>query len=258
MTKLNRSVERGLDIIEVLLSEGPSSLALIAKETQLSKATVIRLCATLEKRHWVIKRSSDGRYQLGSKIATFTGQSPLGELLVEAGKLEIIKLSDKTGLAVDLAASIGNGRIEIVDTTRSYHQHKIPPDCIGYRPSPFRTALGLSFLAALPPAEFAATIPDLAQATPRDDRAAMENLSKTLKTMRAQGYATRENNYWGRAVERGNLPSAIGIAVIANGKPVGAINLVWAARDRSVQEVATAHLKTMQDAARRIGKRLAS
>lgn len=256
MVKINRSVERGLDVVEVLLSEGPSSLAHLAQETQLPKATIIRLCATLEKRRWVIKRSSDGRYQLGSKIAMFTGQSPIVEQLVEVGKHEITRLSDDTGLAVDLAASVGHGRIEIVDTTRRYQLHKIPPDCIGYRPSPFRTALGLSFLAAMSPEDFAETIPKLAQTTPRDDRAALSQLEAVFTKIRKQGYALREENYWGRAVDRGNLPSAIGVAILANGRPIGSMNLVWAAEDRPVAEVADQFLDAAQATARKIGDQM--
>lgn len=258
MTKLNRSVERGLDIIDVLLAEGPSSLGFLAKKTELPKATVFRLCATLEKRRWVLKRTGDGCYQLGSKIAALTTQSSVGDRLVAVGKREILSLSNQTQLAVDLAASIGNGRVEIVDTTRMYQRHKIPADCIGYRPSPLRTALGLSFLAAMPSETFAETIPKLAQTVTRDDRAALENLPEAFKELRERGFAMRETNYWGRAVDRGHLPAAIGIAIVSNGMPVGALNLVWAAKDHTVEQVAAMHLEAMQKTSKRIGQLFAT
>lgn len=258
MAKLNRSVERGLDIIDVLLAEGPSSLGALADQTDLPKATVLRLCATLEKRRWVIKRTGDGRYQLGSKIAALATQSSIADRLVAAGKREILSLSDHTGLAVDLAASIGDGRIEIVDTTRVYRRHEIPADCIGYRPSPLRTALGLSFLAAVPSESFADIIPKIAQSVSRDDRAALENLPNTLREMRDRGFAVRETNYWGRAVDRGHLPAAIGLAIVSNGTPIGALNLVWAAKDQSVEQVAEKYLGIMQETSERIAQEFSS
>ena len=149
MTKLNRSIERGLMVLEVVHRTGTTSLALLAKQTGLPKPTLLRICVTLEKRRWLIRRSSDGCYQLGSGFPHSGGMPELVDRLVAVAKEEIVRLSEDTGLAVDLAAAIGEARTEIVDTTRVYKKHGVYPDVVGFRPSPTVSALGAAFLMGL-------------------------------------------------------------------------------------------------------------
>lgn len=258
MSKHNRSVERSMKILEVVSSSGVTSLAFLADQTGLPKPTILRICATLVNQRWLTQSRSDSRYRIGSRFPRLGATPDSIDALVEAGSPEILRLSEETGLGVDLAAAIGNGRVEIVDTTRKYSEHGIFPDCIGYRPSPFRSALGSAFLEALDADERAGLSVNLAMNTTGKDREAALSLPTRLKEIRARGYATREFGYWGRAVDFGGIPSAISVAIRAEGNAVGALSLVWLAERQSVEEVAEAFLERLTLAADAIGRQFAS
>ncbi len=258
MTKLNRSVERSMKILEVVFGSGVTSLAFLAEQTGLPKPTIMRICATLVSQRWLTQSRNDGRYRIGSRFPRLGAAPDSIDALVEAGSSEIIRLSELTGLGVDLAAAIGNGRVEIVDTTRKFSEHGIFPDCIGFRPSPFRSALGCAFLAALDANERADVSAKLALNTKGQERKAALSLPEKLKEIRARGFATREYGYWGRGVDYGGIPSAISVAIRAGSRVVGALSLVWLAERQSVEDVATAHLERLTLAGEVIGRHFTS
>ena len=76
----------------------------------------------------------------------------------------------------------------------------------------------------------------------------------TLREVRVQGFATREDGYWGRAVDYGGIPSAIAVAISSRGHIVGAVSLIWLAEQHSVASVAKAHLEKLTATAREIGE----
>lgn len=258
MTKLNRSVERSIKIIETVSKSGVCSLALLADETGLPKATILRICATLISQGWLSQNQNDKRYRMGSRFPRLDAKPDFADTFVEAGKLKIVALSQSTGLAVDLAVSIGNGRLEIVDTTRKFSLHGISADTIGYRPSPFRSALGSAFLAELSTQEATAYFIKSTEYTTGRDRAAALKFSPKLQEIRKNGFATREEGYWGRAVDYGGIPRAIGVAIKVNGQVMGAISLVWLAEKHSMASVVDEHLAQLTNTARVIGDRLSS
>ncbi|WP_282157539.1 IclR family transcriptional regulator [Shimia thalassica] len=254
MTKLNRSIERGLMVLEVVHRSGASSLAFLAAQTDLPKPTLLRICATLENRRWLIRRSSDGFYQLGSGFPHSGGMPELADRLVAVAKEEIVRLSAETGLGVDLAAAIGEGRIEIVDTTRVFKKHGVYPDTVGFRPSPTVSALGVAFLMGLVETGNFEALQRMEKNQTREITSALPKLSKILTEGRKRGFAIRAHGHWGRAVDYGELPSAIAVPVISGTEAIGALNLVWNASDQSVEAVAKAHLKRLQSTAKRIGQ----
>ncbi|WP_417210404.1 IclR family transcriptional regulator [Antarctobacter sp.] len=254
MTKLNRSIERGLTVLEVIHISGAISLARLAARTELSKPTLLRICATLESRRWLMRRNSDGWYQIGSAFPATGGKPDLVDRLVAVAKEEIVRLSQETGLGVDLAAAIGGGRTEIVDTTRVFKKHGVYPDAVGFRPSPILSALGAAYLSGLAKPALAEALRDLVKRLPREDAAAVPQLPQILKSIAEKGYATRAEGHWGRAVDYGELPSAIGVPILAVAEPVGALNLVWNASYRSIEAVAGDHLAQLQATARTIGQ----
>jgi IclR family transcriptional regulator, KDG regulon repressor len=61
-----RAVERALDILLCFNAEEPiQSLSRIAESVHLSKPTVHRLLATLEKKQFIAKDQATSRYRLG-------------------------------------------------------------------------------------------------------------------------------------------------------------------------------------------------
>lgn len=254
MTKLNRSIERGLTVLEVIHNSGASSLAFLAARTGLSKPTLLRICATLEHRRWLTRRSSDGSFQLGSAFPQAGGMPDMADRLVAVSKEEIVRLGEATGLGVDLAVAIGGGRTEIVDTTREFRKHGVYPDAVGFRPSLILSALGGAYLSGLSEPDRAAVLKDVVPRLPRDDAAAVRRLPEILKAIARNGYASRAEGHWGRAVDYGALPAAIAVPIRAGTEVVGAVNLVWNADDHTVEAVAATHLARLQAAAKTIGR----
>lgn len=258
MTKLNRSIARGIAVLEVIHASGPSSLSLLAARTGLSKPTLLRICATLESRRWLTRRSSDGCYQVGSGFPRTGGVPDRVDRLVAVAKEAIVALSEETGMAVDLAAAIGGGRLEIVDTTRIFRRHGVYPDAVGFRPSPVFSALGLAYLAALSADERAEVLHGLVDRLPRDEAAALAQLPALLRASSRRGYTIRAAGHWGRAVDYGALPAAIALPILAGGAPVGALNLVWKASDHTVEAIGRAYVAPLRSAAETIGARYAA
>ncbi|WP_439111511.1 IclR family transcriptional regulator [Lentibacter sp.] len=254
MTKLNRSIERGMSVLEVVHTCGRIPLGALAARTGLPKPTVLRICKTLEQRRWLFRQSSDGCYQLGSAFPHGAGKPNRVDKLVAIGKGEIVKLSQETGLASDLAAETGGGRVEIVDTSRVFKVHAIYPDVVGFRPSPILSALGAAYLYAMTAAKRAIALQELVDQLPRDETKALPQLPDILSTIGARGYAVRSPGHWGRAVDYGALPAAIAVPIIAEGAPVGAINLVWNANNHCLEAVVKDHLAQLQTTAQTIGK----
>lgn len=254
MTKLNRSIDRGMSVLEVVHASGKVSLAVLAARTGLPKPTVLRICATLEARRWLFRRSSDGSYQLGSAFPQGAGMPNLVDRLVAVGKQELLRLSAATGLASDLAAAIGGGRVEIVDTSRSHRLHAIYPDAVGFRPSPILSALGSAYLFALAAEERGRVLQEIVERLPREEVKVLPQLPRILKDIAARGYAIRSPGHWGRAVDYGALPAAIALPIRAGDAPIGAINLIWNASDHRVEAVAADHLAQLHAAAQAIGR----
>ncbi|MCR0983896.1 IclR family transcriptional regulator [Roseomonas populi] len=62
------ALERGLAVLDAMgASEGPQSLAELARRTGLYKSTLLRLLASLERRGYAV-RGGDGRYRLGPAL----------------------------------------------------------------------------------------------------------------------------------------------------------------------------------------------
>ncbi len=258
MMKLNRSIDRGLTVLETVQRCGTCSLAELADRTSLPKASLLRICATLEARRWLARRSSDGRYQVGSAFPQEERAEGYADVMVAVGKEEVLAVSRDTGLAVDLAVAVGGGRIEIVDTSRNFNVHGVHPDTVGYRPSPVLSALGTAYLSALSGGDRVVALRELFGRLPREDAEAFPRLAQILGQIAERGYAVRPSGYWGRAVDYGALPAAIAVPVIAGATAIGAMNLVWNASDYSVEEVADKHLARLKLAAQRIGAAFAS
>ncbi|WP_069300660.1 IclR family transcriptional regulator [Neptunicoccus sediminis] len=258
MTKSNRSVERSMEILEVVSEIGVCSLAFLAAQTGLPKPTVLRICGTLVARRWLSQSRNDKRYRMGPRFPRMQAAPVLIDALVESGSSPIVELSNTTGLGVDLAASIGDGRLEIVDTTRQFSLHGIFPDCIGYRPSPFRSALGCVFLASLnEETRNRCTTRLMATLTGSDRTAALEYPAK-VDSIRKTGFAAREKGYWGRAVDYGGVPTAISVAIRSGAETVGAVSLVWLAEQYETDRVVAAHLDRLRSTAEIIGRQLAA
>jgi DNA-binding IclR family transcriptional regulator len=212
-----RQTTRVLDLLESLAGHGDVSLANVAGELGIPRASAHRLLVALEERHYV-EHDSDGRvYRLGPAVRDLAARSTKSAL-VRLGAPALAQLRAKTGETINLAAFSGS-TIVYAATLDGVHQPKMSAT-VGHEVEPHATALGKAVLSALSPEERATVLPPApypaytpATITDADD------LAVELAAVAARGYAVELEE------------STVGAACVAvpildvNGKPVGAISI---------------------------------
>lgn len=146
MAETVRSVDRALDIIEQLSSNGPLGPSRLAELTGMDKSTVFRLLATLQQRGYVDRREN-GIYTLGAKlISVVSSHMSSLELQTEARPF-LSDLSTDLGLTTHMGLLVGAEvvYIELLDkipTPQIYSQ-------IGRHVPAYCSSLGKCLLARL-------------------------------------------------------------------------------------------------------------
>ena len=99
-----KSVDLALRVLESFRGEEPErGVTELARQLGVSKATVYRTLATLERRHYVSQNHANGRYQLGPVLRQL-GQVALARVNLPIEALPYMeRLRDRTGEAVHLA-----------------------------------------------------------------------------------------------------------------------------------------------------------
>lgn len=95
-------LDKAVRILDALVATGPVSLADLAAETDLPRATAHRLAAALEV-HGFVRRDGDGRFAAGARLA-----SPP---LAEAARPALERLRDRTGESAQLYVRRGDERV---------------------------------------------------------------------------------------------------------------------------------------------------
>jgi hypothetical protein len=91
-----RAVERALDVLLCFTPEEPiQSLTQIAESVRLSKPTVHRLLAALEKKQFISKDQATSQYRLGihGQCSAFQAQSPSMTIKGESGEIRERKIN---------------------------------------------------------------------------------------------------------------------------------------------------------------------
>jgi IclR family mhp operon transcriptional activator len=137
-----------------------------------------------------------------------------------------------------------------------FERHEIYPQCIGFRPSPFRSALGCAYLCGFQEQVRADMVADLSRRLSSDDWPRVKRLSESFQEYDILGYARRAPDHWGRAVDFGALPNAIAVPILQGHSSIGSLNLVWASERYSVEDVAERNLAQLRDTAASITRAL--
>ncbi|MBN9084960.1 MAG: hypothetical protein BGP04_06125 [Rhizobiales bacterium 62-17] len=253
-----RALYRGLDILEFLGTEGPSSLHQIHLGTRLPKSSLRRLLATLVERRFVRVGLTDGMYR--SNIATLQAVNPRDSVLiarlVEVARPHMLDLTQAVQWPVNLHFFV-NGRMRVIESThgRSPFNHATGGD-VEVEVNIFVAASGLAYLACLKESE----VLDIVKLVQDDELASAERYGvtpKMLKTMleqvRKSGYGTRKAPQLRKLDRR-----AIAVAVHNGQRPVGALAIIWPKKLMDEDEFAALHLEKLQRAAAAISAQLGS
>ncbi|MGQ0845960.1 MAG: IclR family transcriptional regulator [Sporichthyaceae bacterium] len=142
-----QTLERGLDVLDLLADGAARSVAEIAVAAGLHRSIAYRIVRTLEDRAY-LEREPDGRYRMGVAVATLARgvRTELGE----AAGPELADLADETGATAFLVVPSGGEAVTLLSVeprrSRAHVSHRP-----GQRHPLDRGAPGLAILAAGPP-----------------------------------------------------------------------------------------------------------
>lgn len=256
----NRSLDRGITVMECLARNGSCSLAELHRLTGLAKSTLRRLLATLLDRQIARRSVADGRYRINITLPTAKGLPipPDLAMLVDVAMPHAFALTEAVRWPSDIHIRDGD-TMRLVDSTRRLSPFPLYRGPVDRQLNIFGTASGLACLAALPDAE----VVEIHRRTQAEPRWGLARFGQTLESYmdavadaRARGYGTRVTGYLGETIVDDGL-SAIAVALIRRGRPAGALTLLWPRVFRTVPAFAEEFLPRLQQTADAVAADLA-
>ncbi|SFQ07996.1 helix-turn-helix domain-containing protein [Tranquillimonas alkanivorans] len=252
MTLENRSLERGLMVLEALSRDRALSLADLHKVTGLPKSTLRRLLGTLVARRAVRRSVADGLYRSNVVLPMGAGQRMPATVgpLVDHAMPHVLELTRRIQWPSDLHM-VSDLRMTIVDSTRPASPFHLYPGRLHRQLNIFGSASGMACLAALPEAH----VDEIARRTAEDVTwglarfgLSVEAYREHLEATRARGYGVRLGTYLGETVLDDRL-WAIAVPVRQREAVVGAITLIWPRDFSSPEDFAATHLRPLEETA---------
>lgn len=144
---MSNSLERGLDILELLASRGELRLGEVVKELGTSRATAFRMLATLQSRGYVEHVRSGHIYRLGSAVKGLAAQSDASSIVdLAAPAMEHLRAATSETINLALAR---RGRIVYGAILEGAYALRMAAT-VGTDVPPHAAALGKAVLASLP------------------------------------------------------------------------------------------------------------
>lgn len=230
MPKQIRSLTRALSVIEALNgSDRALSLHQLHQTTELDRATLLRILATLIEAGWVYRSLGDRCYrltfqihELGTHIRPQNSLAQLAAPIMEALQRRIHWPSD---------LMIYNGsRMEIIETTRRQSPMFLPQGFMGYQPYMLQSATGRAYLAWSHPEDQKAIIQRLQREEGPDAVLARDEawVQTMLEQTCLQGYAERDKNYPGGPDDSDNYEvRVLAIPIMVMNEVQACLNLTW-------------------------------
>lgn len=183
-----QSVDRALEIMELLGRNGWTAVTDLARELSIHKSTAYRLLSTLERHGMVERHAATQRYRLGFGLVRLAGSVRVTADLTRAAHPVCERLSRAVDEAVNLAVLEGSSVVNIDQADLS--SSVIGVNWVGQHTALHGTSSGKVFLAHLPEADRRALL-----AAPRErftGRTLVDagDLLAELERVRELGYAT--------------------------------------------------------------------
>lgn len=247
----NRSLDRGLAILESFAIHGASSLRDLHTHTALPKSTIRRLLGTLIRRKIVRRSLADRLYRANIALPTPGGLTPSHSegWLVDRAVPHMIELTRSVGWACDLHIfERTQGRIiELTRPLSPFFQYNRPIDL---QVPVFGSAGGLAVLSTWTDAAVLALVEDIADHPVwglRRVGLTRRELLKFLHQVRVAGYANRPQHYRGETALANTL-SAIACPIFRAQTAVGALAMLWPRGLLSPASFADRHLQKLTEA----------
>jgi IclR family mhp operon transcriptional activator len=117
-SKVIKSLERGLLVLQALQMQPDSSLQELYAFTNISKPSLLRILHTLARSGLVTRRLADGRYRIGATLAHAPSRREHRDRIAEAAAPVLQRLCERVSWPSDLMMPAGD-HMEIRETSRS-------------------------------------------------------------------------------------------------------------------------------------------
>ena len=253
--KTINALERGLDVLRKLNERHGQSLAELHAATGIPKPSLLRILDTLEASGFAWRAIGDGRYR--RRFALILRPSIADELLAigEIAAPFLENLRRKVIWPSDVLV-FRDFRMELVETSRRQSPLGVAMYPLGYRVEMFLSAPGRAGLAFCSAAEREAVLADAALHPPMLQRSRdllRGGLADILDETRRLGYASRDPLFGGAddkdiSVIDDRL-DAIAVPLMAGGRVLATMNLVWPRKYRLKEQIVREHLADLQETA---------
>jgi IclR family mhp operon transcriptional activator len=247
----NRSLDRGLTILDSLSIHGASSLQDLHARTGLAKSTIRRILATLIGRKIVRRSLSDQLYRANIALPVRNSSSLARSegLLVDCAVPHMIELTRSVGWSCDLHI-FERTRSRIIESTRPLSPFFQYQREIDLEVPVFASAGGLAVLSTWTDHAVVELVEEIG-----DDPAwglcrlgiGQQKLLATLQRVRAAGYAVRASQYSAEA-PLANTLHALARPVFRGDTAIGALVILWPKGFLTPEQFATAHLPRFKEA----------
>jgi IclR family mhp operon transcriptional activator len=247
----NRSLDRGLTILNSLSLQGASSLQDLHADTTLPKSTIRRILATLIRRKVVRRSLNDRLYRANISLPVESRRRATRRegWLVDCAVSHMIELTRAVGWSCDLHI-FERRTSRVVESTRPLTPFMQYERRIDLEVPVFASAAGLAALSTWNDRAVLKLVDEIGDhpvwglsrlgMTGRD-------LLGRLQAVRTLGYATRASQYLGETVNANKL-NAIACPVLRGQNAVGALVILWPKRFLSVEKFAGIHLNDLHAA----------
>ena len=253
--KTINALERGLDVLRKLNERHGQSLAELHAATGIPKPSLLRILDTLEASGFAWRAIGDGRYR--RRFALILRPSLADELLAigEIAAPFLESLRRKVIWPSDVLV-FRDFRMELVETSRRQSTLGVAMYPLGYRVEMFLSAPGRAWLAFCSDAERETVLADAALHPPMLQRSRdllRGGLADILDETRRLGYASRDPLFGGAddkdiSVIDDRL-DAIAVPLMAGGRVLATMNLVWPRKYRLKEQIVREHLADLQETA---------
>jgi len=258
--RTNRSLERGIRLMQAINRLGPSTLAELQRATDLPKSTIRRLLFTLCQQRIVRQSLTDQKYRinasLDSRNSTMLPQDVAS--YIDHAVPVLTELTSAIGWPSDIHMISGNAMV-ILDSTRPlspFHLHRTVADM---ELNIFASASGLACLAEQSDEQIMRRISE----TRGDAKRGLKHVAKStenylalVQSVRELGYGFRLDSYPGRLVQPNTAAIALPIRIDVN--VFGAISTIYIASVMRLEKFAQQNLGLLRDAISEIENRHAA
>jgi IclR family mhp operon transcriptional activator len=255
----NRSLDRGLAVLNALSVHGASSLRDLHARTHLPKSTIRRILETLIRRKIVRRSLSDRLYRANIYLPTLNARYARGEgLLVDRALPHMIALTRGVGWSCDLHI-FERTRSRVIESTRPLSPFFQFERHIDLEVSVFASAGGMAALSTWSDAAVLSLVDEIGDhpvlGLPCIGIGKRELLA-ALARARADGYAVRAGSYRSETPLANKL-HAIACPIFQGDAAAGALVMLWPRDLYSPAAFARLYLDRLQSAATAVTRDLA-